>query len=199
MKSGRVRRALLDAGREIFSEKGYQASTVESIADRAAVTPVDFHAHFRDVEDLFIEVVGELTRDLYGEAFQHGPSPTGEYDERRTLLGLRRVIDRLIEHRGLWRAVLEGSLASPAVERAWFHGRSFARDELVSRTVRMQDAGLMRRMDPEVCVDGLIGMVEWYVMSRAAFPSAGPLAADDDTASGLIDLWLHAVGLGPSA
>jgi AcrR family transcriptional regulator len=199
VKSGRTRRALLDAGLEVFSEKGYQASTVESIAGRADVTSSTFDEHFRDVEDLFIELIGEVFGELYEDAFLHEPSPIGMYDERRTIQGLRRVIQRYVEYAGLWRALLEAALVSPAIERAWFLGRSRLSGELVDRTVRMQDAGLMRRMDAELCVDGLISGVEWYVVSRAAFSSAGPLVVDDDAVAGLIDLWLHAIGMGSTS
>lgn len=196
VNSGRARRALLDAGRDVFSEKGYQASTVESIAERAGVTVELFQEHFRDAEDLFIALIGEVWRELYEEAFLHEPSPMGEFDARRTVNGLQRVIVRYAEHAALARPLLEGALASPAIERAWVDGRGRLRRELVSRTVRMQDAGLMRPLDPELCADGLIFGVEWFVLSRAAFPAAGPLVVDDAVVSGLIDLWLNSIGLG---
>ncbi|HEY1738137.1 MAG TPA: helix-turn-helix domain-containing protein [Acidimicrobiia bacterium] len=52
------RAALLDAAREEFASKGYEAATVAGIAERAGVTTGALYAHFTGKLDLLLATVG---------------------------------------------------------------------------------------------------------------------------------------------
>lgn len=58
-----TRRALLDAAREMFAEKGMDLATVDDITDRANLGKGTFYYHFNNKE----EVVSELIRDIMAE------------------------------------------------------------------------------------------------------------------------------------
>ena len=51
----RTRSALHQAQRELVNEKGYEAVTVDDIAERANVARTTFYLHYHDKEDLFLE------------------------------------------------------------------------------------------------------------------------------------------------
>ena len=55
-----TRRALLDAARSLFAEKGYQQTTAEEIVRRAELTRGALYHHFEDKKDLFGAVVDEI-------------------------------------------------------------------------------------------------------------------------------------------
>jgi AcrR family transcriptional regulator len=76
-KSERSRRAVLDAALYLFAHKGYGATTMRQIADRAEVSTGNVYHHFPDKDTIFRELIDEymaitetqkfpFTRVLYG-------------------------------------------------------------------------------------------------------------------------------------
>lgn len=54
-----VRLDLLDAAKEILDREGVPTLTVGHIAEKAGVTPKDFFAHFRDMDEFLADLVGD--------------------------------------------------------------------------------------------------------------------------------------------
>lgn len=59
-----TRRALLDAGRELFAEKGYHGAAAAEVVRRAGVTRGALYHHFEDKRDLFRAVVEEIEGEV---------------------------------------------------------------------------------------------------------------------------------------
>lgn len=59
-----TRRALLDAARSLFAEKGYHEATAEEIVQRAGLTRGALYHHFEDKKDLFRVVVDEMEGEI---------------------------------------------------------------------------------------------------------------------------------------
>jgi AcrR family transcriptional regulator len=59
-----TRRALLDAARDLFAEKGYHETAAEEIVRRAGLTRGALYHHFEDKKDLFRAVVDELESEI---------------------------------------------------------------------------------------------------------------------------------------
>ena len=57
-KAGR-RRSILDAARRLFLERGYEATTIEAIAEAAAVSAVTVYNHYRTKGGVLLAVVGQ--------------------------------------------------------------------------------------------------------------------------------------------
>lgn len=66
-----TRRALLDAGRELFAERGYATTSTEEIVRRARVTRGALYHHFSGKVDLFRSVVEELEETLAQEILEN--------------------------------------------------------------------------------------------------------------------------------
>jgi AcrR family transcriptional regulator len=64
VRSARTRRALLDAARALFAEKGFAATGREEIAQRAGVTRGALYHHFTSKTDVAAAVVEELEGEL---------------------------------------------------------------------------------------------------------------------------------------
>jgi AcrR family transcriptional regulator len=58
------RRALLDAARSMFAEKGYHGTAAEEIVGRAGVTRGALYHHYEDKKDLFRAVVDEMEGEI---------------------------------------------------------------------------------------------------------------------------------------
>jgi len=59
-----TRRALLDAARELFAEKGFGGTKTEDLVQRAGLTRGALYHHFRDKEDLFRAVHDEVADEV---------------------------------------------------------------------------------------------------------------------------------------
>ena len=63
--TGQERRAqLLDIGRSVFAERGYEAASVEEIAARAKITKPIVYEHFSGKEGLYAVIVDREVQDL---------------------------------------------------------------------------------------------------------------------------------------
>ncbi len=65
-----TRRKILDAAREMFVRKGYEATTMRAIAERVEYTPTAIYHHFRNKDALLTELSTQDFRAL-AQAFQH--------------------------------------------------------------------------------------------------------------------------------
>jgi AcrR family transcriptional regulator len=63
--TGQERRAqLLDIGRELFAEKGFEAASIEEIASRAKVSKPIVYEHFNGKEGLYAVVIDREVREI---------------------------------------------------------------------------------------------------------------------------------------
>jgi len=60
-----TRQALIDAGAELFIERGFHAASVEAIAERAGYTRGAFYSNFASKEELFGELLHQRVYDVY--------------------------------------------------------------------------------------------------------------------------------------
>lgn len=69
--TGQERRAqLLDVGRAVFAERGYEAASVEEIAARANITKPVVYEHFSGKEGLYAVIVDREVQSLLGRITQ---------------------------------------------------------------------------------------------------------------------------------
>ena len=87
----RNRRALLDAGRWIMSQKGIDAATMLEIAERADVGAGTVYNYFKSKDDLAIAVLEELMHELALKIEQ--VTNTFDDDAQVYAFGIRTVID----------------------------------------------------------------------------------------------------------
>jgi len=104
-KAGDTREQILEAARELFSTKGYDATSMRAVALKAAVDPALVHHYFDEKSDLFAESIRvpvrpdrivkqalEGPRDRLGENLVEAVLLALENERtRETLLGLIRT------------------------------------------------------------------------------------------------------------
>jgi AcrR family transcriptional regulator len=104
-RSRRTREALVQAGRELFSERGFAATATEEIVARAGVTRGALYHQFEDKRALFLAVFEAVERDLVarlarvvsGEA-RLARVVSGEHDAVRMLeIGCAAFLDACME------------------------------------------------------------------------------------------------------
>ena len=185
---------LLAAARDVFGERGYQAATVGAITARANTAHGTFYLYFRNKQDAYAAVMASVTDELYREAELRSPA----LDARSALeASIRGFLEVFVEHRRLWRSLLEASFTNPDIEAVWLSLRERFVDRIEHDLRVLVDAGLVRELDAPIVANALGGMVEWAATTQFVLGS-GPAAGRsvEDTASALADLWWSALVAG---
>ncbi|MFN8019652.1 MAG: helix-turn-helix domain-containing protein [Acidimicrobiales bacterium] len=121
---------LLDAARTLFTERGYQGTSVAAITDAANTAHGTFYLYFRNKEDAFTQLMASAMEELYRLTLTQlepgEPRRDPQVVRERVALYLRTAQ----AHGRLLRALLEPILVSPRIEASWlelrgrFQGRS---------------------------------------------------------------------------
>ena len=188
-----TRQQLLDAACEVFEEKGYQATSVGAITDRAATAHGTFYLYFKNKEDSFCQVMEQVIIGDLANAIHATPG-----------VGARERIEQTIRsffaayglHTGLWRAVLEGALQSARVQELWLDLRRLIIHRL-AESIEVECAeGRVRPIDPLMSAHALAAMNEWFAFTHFVLgePPGADIDPGNDHAVGvLVDLWYHAL------
>ena len=165
MTAAKRRRQLVEVGRRIFAENGYDASTVEDIAAAAGVSKPVVYEHFGGKEGLYAVVCdrelaylgAEITEALQGEGSRRRI-------ERAAMALLRYVEERTDGFRILVRE------SSPAGGSSY---STLLNDATASVTYILEEEFVARGFDPvmtNVYAQALVGMVsgtaQWWLDVR---------------------------------
>src|SRR5215218_1012124 len=90
-----TRRALLDAARSLFAEKGYHGAAAEEIVRRAGLTRGALYHHFEDKKDLFRAVVDEMEGEI-DEEIEAAESAESSLPEG-VMAGYRAFVDDVLD------------------------------------------------------------------------------------------------------
>ena len=94
-RSATTRRALLDAARSLFAEKGYHETAAEEIVRRAGLTRGALYHHFEDKKDLFRVVVDEMEGEI-DEEIEAAERAQPELPEA-VMAGYRAFVDAVLD------------------------------------------------------------------------------------------------------
>lgn len=183
---------LLAAAADVFEEKGYQATSVGAITERANTAHGTFYLYFKNKEDAFCQVMETaIIGELGGAA---GPvNPAGSTRDIMEQM-IRGFFDAYVPRIGLWRAVLEGALVSPRVQTIWLELRRVLVERVAFVLKEGQAAGQVRPLDATLTAHALCAMVDWFSFLHLGFDEPPrPDGKHDDAIDVLVDLWHHAV------
>ncbi|MEV5687597.1 TetR/AcrR family transcriptional regulator [Streptomyces sp. NPDC052164] len=181
-RTRRTRRALHTALVELVLERGFSTLTVEDITERADIGRATFYSHFRDKEDLFARVTGNLLDDL---AERLRPvmtdSPVG-FTGKPVLEMLRHARDE----RDVYRIVLRGEGDGKPLQMFMDTLAHATAEEFRDRAERN---GVEPRIDPgllaRVWVGEQIAVLRWWAEQET------PSIPVEEIVRMLLDLGLH--------
>jgi AcrR family transcriptional regulator len=187
-----TRRQLLAAACAVFEDKGYQATTVGAITDRANTAHGTFYLYFRNKEDAFCRVIEAIIVDEFAVSavVPDGPSARPAVEE-----GIRNFLAIYHKHDDLWRALLEGMLQSPRVQQVWMGLRRDIVLRLSDTLAEQQRTGAIARpIDPTMVAHALAAMIEWSAFTHLVLGEpTGEQAGPDALVATLTDLWYRSV------
>ncbi len=165
MKESPVADRLLEAGLQLFSEKGYLGATTRKIAEAAGVTEITLFRHFGSKEKLFEEVLrrcmflptlSELLPELNGLSYQKALAVFGT-----------RFLHSLKERKALVRIMLSELNAYPDKARVVHRG---VMDQLTNTLggylKSLKGKEVRRGLAPELAAKAFLGMVFSYYLAE---------------------------------
>jgi AcrR family transcriptional regulator len=192
VQAAATRRQLLDAAGAVFEARGYRATTVGAITDRADTAHGTFYLYFRNKEDAFCCVIETVIVD---ELAVSAVIPRDRPPRPAIEQGIRNFIAVYHAHDGLWRALLEGMLQSPRVQRLWLELRRDVVLRLSDTFDAQQRAGTVRTFDSTMVAHALAAMTEWSAFTHLVLGEPRPETGRDPEAlvASLSELWYRSV------
>ena len=172
-QTDRKHRAMVDAARSLFLKQGYDGTSMEEIAVKAAVSKQTVYKHFTDKKRLFEEIVLATTSQVDRVVgLVAGPLvDTLDLKKDLTLLG-RQFIAALMDPRllRLRRLVIANADRMPELGRTWY-AQGFER---VLATLATSFAALSKRRllsleDPLIAAHHFVGLLLWIPVNQAMF------------------------------
>jgi AcrR family transcriptional regulator len=158
-------RKLLDAGADVFAERGYHAARVDDIVKVAKTSHGTFYLYFANKDDLFRALATEVAQEMLGLAESLPPIEPDDpgYHELRSWL---ERFAGLYEHYGpVIRAWTEAEIGGSEFGRLGTDVLAEFARALGKRIGQADSAGV----DPQIAALALVAMIErfnYYVLSR---------------------------------
>ena len=98
-KQAETRRLLLEAAEDVFRRRGFSASTIEEISERAGFTRGAFYSNFESREQLFIELLHRRVYDEFRQLLERTPQ---DQSPRERMASTARELARRYEQGERW-------------------------------------------------------------------------------------------------
>ena len=172
-RAARKERDIIEAATAAFVSKGYDGTSMEEIATRAAASKQTLYKHFKDKETLF----GAVVRSTAAQTNDVIDLVTALLSDTEFVKGglqklARRLIAMLLDEEllKLRRLIIANAERMPQVGRDWYE-KGFER-MLASAAVAfatLTKRGLLQTPDPRLAASHLFGMLLWIPMNEAMF------------------------------
>jgi AcrR family transcriptional regulator len=181
------REQLLEVALQLFSERGWEGTSVKSIAERAGVAPGLMYHYFESKEDLLYEVVEEFG---FVPELRRALEPIGDQPAAQALPKVIRSYYRLLEEKGpvICIFVREG-LVNPDLHEKWVRMMNEAVHLLATYFDRRVAAGELKPHNTEVSARMVLHPVAMMQL----------VGAHPDRLGDVVEVILHGVARKPGA
>jgi len=182
------RAAILQVARDMFSEVGYAASSMSSIAARLGGSKATLYKYFPSKEELFAASLEDLIASHAGELML--PAGGGEDLEKTLTQFCRKITAAMVSPPllALFRLVVAESPRFPELGKAYYDKVvNPGRQRIAAFLQSWIDRGLLKPVDPLLAAAQLVALCRSDGYSRALAnlappPSAAQLTAEADAA-----------------
>jgi AcrR family transcriptional regulator len=178
---------ICDAAEELFAEKGYYATEINDITQRAQVATGTLYVYFPDKLSLFLHLMDGLGHKLRREiriAKQKSPLTTVIEQER---ISIRVWFSFVREHFGLFRIVWQAQFVDEQAFKGYYE--RFSRG-YINEITKAKEAGEIRDVDPTIISYALMGIYSFVALKCFVFDKSEP---DDATIDQLVDFIAHGI------
>ena len=198
-----VRRAILDAARNLYLAKGYAGTSTDEVAALASVSKQTLYRHFADKDALVAEVIRSVIAAAEDQGAETFDALAETVDLERDLIAfahqhIRDVIDPQIMQ--MRRRIISEVDRFPALARAWYEaGPKRGHEKLAASFTRLRARGLLAVDDPLLAAEQFNWLILSIPMNRAMFDADAPneTGKHDYHADAAVRVFLAAYGAKP--
>lgn len=145
---------------EIMCQKGYEATSMNDIAEAAGLTKAGIYHYIRGKEDLLFEIMNYAMDGVDQGIIAPAQEVAGAEERLRTII--ERHTRSILEGVGALTIVLEEMTALTPAHRRVITGRKRAYFEFIRKTLQQLAAeGKLRDVSPTTAAFSLLGMILW--------------------------------------
>ncbi|EHB55879.1 regulatory protein TetR [Mycolicibacterium rhodesiae JS60] len=190
-KGLQTRSALAEAGRKLFAERGFHATTVLEITALAGKSPAAFYRYFDDKQDLLAALAENFVEDVlipYGQQIRLPESPhdTGAFD-----FMVARYWDVFKPETGILSAVAQLAPTERRFAHTLAQVRQFSIAVVVATVERAQEHGYAEEMNPHDVALAIAALFEQFT-TDVLHPNLAhwePHISDEDAIVTLATIW----------
>jgi AcrR family transcriptional regulator len=184
-EQGRERKQqLVDAAIGLFAERGYSATRILDICDRAGVAKGLFYWYFPTKLDLFSELVRSMRHQL------RRAQADAMSDDADALTRIREgaaASVRFMAEHATYFALVEVERADPAIADALRHGSEVYLDDVTALIMEAQANGTVIDADPQLLALGVLGAVSSFSNAWRS----GRIDMSDDALADFVAEWVR--------
>ncbi|HEV2573483.1 MAG TPA: TetR/AcrR family transcriptional regulator [Beijerinckiaceae bacterium] len=196
--SQRKYRAILDAGIDLFLEKGFVQTTMDAVAEKASVSKRTVYGHFNNKEELFSAVVREMCGQ--GKVLPEEVITTshGTPEAVLTELGAGALANFYAKDMiALFQTVVADSRQFPEIGKLFFEGPVTRSHVLIGKYLAEQvEAGTIKVKYPDIAAQQFLGLLKTDLHMRLLFSQKPRVtkALLHDIAARTAEVFLNGVG-----
>ena len=173
------RDAIVCAARTLFFTRGFEATSIESIAEQAGVSKVTIYGHFGDKAGVFEAVVQNVASRMEAKMIADAP-PEAALSDTLIAFGCGLMGELMNEEMMLFERYMGSELAHhPALAKRFFDaGPGYMCAHLENILAVAHDRGEIAVDDPKLAAHDLFGLWQGFNRAEASFGVAQMLTGD---------------------
>lgn len=192
----RTHQQLLQAAGREFADRGYAATRISDIAERAGVSTGNFYRHFASKPEIFIEVLRPALDSLFASSQGVDPSPEPGINHEALFAAHLGFFREYAKNRQLFRSLFEAAAAreDPSVTRTWMEIRGRFIDRTTIWLMALHERGQAGDGDFAMLADALCSGAEQLAHVHLGLQESEPDAARvRRMSSAVTELWIAAI------
>lgn len=189
-KGGRTRQSILQAAYEAFLEKGYAATSMREIAERAGLALGGIYNHFENKQAIFSELIVE--RHPFHQILPLLQAAPGDTVEEFVRNAARRMLDELGRRPDFIKLIF--------IEMVEFNGRDFPEmfrvvfPQILPLIQRFQSGQAnLRSIPPFILFRAFLGLFFSFYMTEFLLAGTPAAAMQENALDHFVDIFLHGV------
>ena len=188
-KGQQTRRAIEQAARKLFAERGFHGTTLSDITSAAGKSPAVFYRYFADKEDLLAALAQSFLHDIVtpsGVSLQLPETPDDNAFFVSVVTGYWNMFKQNI---GIMIAVAQLAATQPRFAAVQNEFRRFGMDTVAASVRRAREQGYGDELDPEHTAAAIALLFENFTTVFVGTSGLGVEISDEDAITTLSRIW----------